>query len=154
MPPLEATEQKGDHLIRDLWKNGTDSVHDTRFMNTDAKFHLAKTPENCLQEAEQAKKRMYLEACLRQRQHFSPLFAPVDRLLGVETTATLKIIASCLVKKWRQSYSRTCFYVKSRDAITLVWATHRCIQGSRVPGHKISVHRLQWEDGISINLFW
>ena len=35
--PPEATEQKGDLLIRDLWANGTDSVHDVRVVNTDAK---------------------------------------------------------------------------------------------------------------------
>ena len=34
--PPEATEQKGDLLIRDLWKNGIDSVHDMRVVNTDA----------------------------------------------------------------------------------------------------------------------
>ena len=41
---LESTEQKGDPLIRDLYQNGTDSVHDMRVVNTDAKYHLAKTP--------------------------------------------------------------------------------------------------------------
>ena len=54
-PQLEATEQKVDLLIRDLWKNGTDSVHDMHVVNTDAKSRLVKTPENCLQEAERAK---------------------------------------------------------------------------------------------------
>ena len=61
-PPPEATEQKGDPLIRDLWYNGTDSVHDMRVMNTDAKTHSVKTLEKCLQEAERGKERMYLEA--------------------------------------------------------------------------------------------
>ena len=37
MPPLEATEQKGELLIRELRKNGTDSVHDMHVVNTDAK---------------------------------------------------------------------------------------------------------------------
>ena len=44
-PPLEATEYKGGLLIRDLWHNGTDSVHDMRVVNTDANSHSAKTPE-------------------------------------------------------------------------------------------------------------
>ena len=57
-------EQKGDLLIHDLWKNGTDSVHDMHVANTDAKSHLANTPEKCLQEAERAKKKMYLDSCL------------------------------------------------------------------------------------------
>ena len=35
-PLLESTEQKGDLLIRDLWQNGTDSLHDMRIVNIDA----------------------------------------------------------------------------------------------------------------------
>ena len=96
---------------------------------------------------------MYLEACLQQRQHFSPFVASVDGLLGVEVTATLKRLASCLATKWKQSYSKTCGYVKSRIAITLVRATHHCIRGSWVPAHRISVQRPQWEDGAGINIF-
>ena len=96
---------------------------------------------------------MYLEACLQQRRHFSPFVTSVDGMLGMEATATLKTIASCLATKWKQSYSKTCGYVKSRIAITLVRATHRCIRGSRVPEHRISVQRPQWENGAGLNLF-
>ena len=53
----EAMEQKGDLLIRDLCQNGNNSVHDMRVVNTDAKSHLAKTPEKCLQEGDIVKKR-------------------------------------------------------------------------------------------------
>ena len=59
-PPTEVTDQKGDPLIRDLWQNRTNSVHDMRVVNTDAKSHTAKTPDKCLQVAERGKKRMYL----------------------------------------------------------------------------------------------
>ena len=45
----EATEQKGFLLIRDLCQNGTDSVHDMRVVNTDAKTHSVKTPVKYLQ---------------------------------------------------------------------------------------------------------
>ena len=65
-PLLEATEQKGDLVICDLWQNETDSVHDMRIVNIDGKSHLAKTPEKCLKEAEWAKKKIYLEASLQQ----------------------------------------------------------------------------------------
>ena len=78
---------------------------------------------------------MYLDASLQQRRHFSSFVASVDGLLGVEATATLKMLASCLATKWKQSYSKTCGYVKSRIVITLVRATHRCIRGSRVLAH-------------------
>ena len=69
-------------------------------MNTYAKSHLAKNLEKCLQDAEQAKKRMYLEACLQQRRQFSPLFAYINRLLDVEARDTQKRISSRLAKKW------------------------------------------------------
>ena len=93
---------------------------------------------------------MYLEACLQQRRHFSPFFALVERLLGVEATATLKMLASRLVTKWKQSYSKTCGYDKSRIAITLVRSTHRCIRGSRVPAHHIRMQGPQWEGGVGL----
>ena len=48
VPPPEATEQKGDLLIRDLWQNGTDSVHNMSVMKTDAKTHAMKLPEKCM----------------------------------------------------------------------------------------------------------
>ena len=71
---------------------------------------------------------MYLEGCLQKSRHFSPFVASVDGLLGVETTSTLERLASCLATKWKQTYSKTCGYVKSRIAITFVRATHRCIR--------------------------
>ena len=96
---------------------------------------------------------MYMEACLQQRRYFSPFVASVDGLMGVEATATLKRIASCLATKRKPSYSKTCGYIKSRIAITLVRATHRCIRGPRVSAHRIGVQQPQWEDGAEINLF-
>ena len=96
---------------------------------------------------------MYLEVCLQQRRHFSPFVASVDGLLGVEATATLKRLASCLATKWRKPYSRKCRYLKSRIEITLVRATHGCIWGSIIPVHRISVQRPQWEDGAELNRF-
>ena len=61
-PPPEATKHKGDLLICELWQNRTDSVHNMRVVNTDAKTHSVKTLEKYLQEAERGKERMYLEA--------------------------------------------------------------------------------------------
>ena len=62
-PPPEATKEKEDLLICDLRQNGTDSVHNMRVVNTDAKSHSMKTPEKCLQDVERGNKSMYLEAC-------------------------------------------------------------------------------------------
>ena len=96
---------------------------------------------------------MYPEDCLQQLRKFSPFVALVDGLMGVEATATLKRFASRLSTKWKQPYSNMCGYVKSMIVIALVCATHRCIQGSRVSAHRISVYRPQWEDGAGLNLF-
>ena len=71
----------------------------------------------------------------------------------VEATATLKRLASHLASNWKQPYLKTCGYVKSRIAITLVRATHRCIWVSGVPAHQISVQKTQWEDVAGLNLF-
>ena len=92
-------EHKGDLLIRDLWQDGTNSVHVMHVVNTDNMTHAVKTPEDCLQEAERGKNRMYLEACLQQRRHFYCFVALVDGLLGLEAMATLKRISSRLATK-------------------------------------------------------
>ena len=42
---------------------------------------------------------MYLEACIQQRRHLSPFLASVDGLLSVESTETLKRVASLLATK-------------------------------------------------------
>ena len=47
----EVTEQKGDLLIRDLWQQGTDSVHDMHVVNTDSLTYQLKKPEKFLHEA-------------------------------------------------------------------------------------------------------
>ena len=54
-------------MMHDLWHNGTESFYDIHVVNTDAKYHLSKTPEKYILEEEQVKKKMYLEACLHQR---------------------------------------------------------------------------------------
>ena len=47
-PPPESMEYKGELLIRDIWQNRTDSVHDMRVVNTDAKTNAVKTLEKLL----------------------------------------------------------------------------------------------------------
>ena len=114
-----------------------------RVVNTDAKSYWENSPKRCLEEAERSKKKIYLESCLHQRQHFSLFVASVDGLFEVEAMGTLKRIASRLTSKWKQPYSKTCGYVKSRISITLLQATHRCIRRSRLPAQKTSVQRPQ-----------
>ena len=63
----EVTEQKGDLLIRDLWQQGIDSVHDMPVVNTDALSYVRMSPKKCLNEAKRGRKKMYPEACLQKR---------------------------------------------------------------------------------------
>ena len=56
-PSPEEGEEKGDLLIWDLWTQGTDSIHDMRFMNTDTFSYQSKTPEKCLESAQRKKKK-------------------------------------------------------------------------------------------------
>ena len=78
-------------------------------MNTEASSYQSKTPEKCLETAKSKKKNnnKYLNACLKNRLHFTTLFSLVYGLLGVEAEATLQQIASHLVQEWKDPYSQT-----------------------------------------------
>ena len=121
-------------------------------VNMDAPSYQSKNSKKCLETYEKEYKRKYLEACLKQRQHFTPFVTLVDGLLWVEAESTLKRITSFLRIKWQETYPRTCRYMKSRVTITLVRATHCCILGDRVTSSKISVKQPQWEDGAGLHL--
>ena len=115
-----------------------------RVVNTGTVSYQYKTPEKFLKTDEREKKKKYLCACLNKSWHLTIFFASVDILIGFEAEATLKRISIRLAQKWKDTYSRTCGYVKSRVVITLVRATHCCIRGGRVPVYQISVTRTQW----------
>ena len=129
-------------------------IHYMRVVNTDTLSHHHKFPEKCLQTSDKEKKWKYLKACLWQRRQLSPYVVSVDCLIGMEAKATLKRIAIRLAKKCKQPYSRTCGYLNSRAAITLVRATYLCIRGSCVSEINISVQRPQWGDGAGIIHFF
>ena len=154
-PPetTDKSEQKGDLFIHDVWKRGTVSIHYMRVVNIDALYYQNKSPEMCLQTAEKSKKKKYLESCLQKRCHLPHYVVLVDGLLNLEAEATLKHKASRLATKWKQPYLRTWVYVNIRVAITLVRATHCCIQGYWVSVHNISAYWPQWGDGSGLHLF-
>ena len=113
LPKYEG-EMKGDLLIRYLWIQGTDSIHDMCVANADAASHQSQNPKKCLETAERRKNKKYLHTCLNRCRHFSNFFASVDGLLVVEAEVTLKCISSRLATKWKESYSHTCGYMNSR----------------------------------------
>ena len=143
-PPPKEGEEKGHLLIQELWTQGADSIHDMRVVNTDTVSYQSKTLEKCLETAKRETKKQYLNTSIHYWQQFTPFIASVYVLLEVEAEATLERISSRLKQKWKETYSRTCGYMKSRVAITIVWSTHLCIREDRVPASRISVTRPQW----------
>ena len=99
-------------------------------VNTYSVSYLKKNPGKSLMVSERNKKCKYLDSCLQKRRHFSTFVVSVGSLLIKEYEAMLKRLAIRLAKNWMQPYSQTCRYVRSRVAITMVKATHRCIRES------------------------
>ena len=71
------TEERGDHVIRNLWKHQTDCILDVRITNLDAPSIQSKA-EAVLRSHEREKKKKYLQAYLDQRRNFSPFVASYD----------------------------------------------------------------------------
>ena len=80
---------KGYLLIRYLWTQRTDSIHDMCVVNTDTTSYQSKKPYKCLETAEKEKNNKYLDACLKQHRHFNPFVASVEVLIGIEAEAAL-----------------------------------------------------------------
>ena len=54
--PEEGGEKEG-LMIRDIWTQGTDSIHNMRVVNTDAVSYQSKTSEKCLDIVDHNKKK-------------------------------------------------------------------------------------------------
>ena len=100
-PSKNKGELKADLLIIDLWIKGMESIHKMRVMNNDATYHQSKTPKKCMDTADNNKKKKYLDACIKQRRHFTPFIISVEGLLGFDAETTLKRITRRLEKKWK-----------------------------------------------------
>ena len=67
------TEDRGDLLMRNIWKHQTDCILDVRITkNLDAPSNIRRQLEAFLLSNEREKKKKYLRGCLDQRRHFSP----------------------------------------------------------------------------------
>ena len=55
-PPPEEGEEKGELLIRDLWTQGTGSIHNMRVVNTGVVSYQSKTLENFLETPERKRR--------------------------------------------------------------------------------------------------
>jgi hypothetical protein len=102
---------------------------------------------------EQEKKKKYLEACLGQRQKFSPFVVSMNGLFGKEAKTLLKKLSALLSKKWEKPYSEVCSYINAQMSIAIVRATHLCLCGSQSLTSKMSKWLPQWEDKAGLSLF-
>ena len=103
--------------------------------------------------AERGKNHKHLDSCLQKRRHFPPFDVSVNGMLITEVGGTLKLLVGHLSTKWRKPYYRTCRYVQSTVAVTMVISNHRCIRVYRVTASQIIVERPQWEDGARHHLY-
>ena len=68
----KSTEERGDLLIRNIWKRQADCILDMPITNLDATSNIHRQPEAVLLSHEREKKK-YIQACLDYRRHFSPV---------------------------------------------------------------------------------
>jgi hypothetical protein len=87
----------------------------------------SKDPQKFLTTHEQEKKKKNLEACLKQRRHFTPLVVSTNGLLGKEAKTLLKKLSSVLAEKWEKLYAEVRGYVNAWMSIAIVQATHLCL---------------------------
>ena len=117
--------------------------------DSDAPSKVILTPIKMMLSQEKAKKKKYLSRCEEQRRHFAPYVVDYG-LLGKETIAINKRVASKLSSKWRTVYSVTCGFGNARISIAILRASHRCLRGSRVPFRHGIIMIAQWDDGAGL----
>jgi hypothetical protein len=154
-PPVDDPSNDGDRgdiLLRGMWKNQHETIVDIRVSDTDANAHKHQPPYAVLKKQETEKRKKYLQPCLDQRRSFVPFVVSTDGLLGYEAKFLLKQISLRLTAKWEQPYSVVRGFVNARINLAILRATNLCIRGSRVPASKMS-KRVQWHDGAGLGLF-
>ncbi len=154
-PPVDLPSNDGDRgdiLLRGMWKNQHETIIDIRVTDTDANAHKHQHPYAVLKKQEKEKRTKYLQPCLDQRRSFIPFVVSTDGLIGREGKSLLTRIAIRLAAKWEQPYSVVRGFVSARINLAILRATNLCIRGSRVPASKMS-KRVQWQDGAGLGLF-
>ena len=115
------TEQRGDLLVRNLWKHQTGCIMDVRITNLD-------TPSNLHRKA---------EAVLLSHEHEKKKKIPPNLLPGPTPSLPLPLwfhVMECLEMKPRySSATKPCKKQISRMSIAIERATHLCIRRSRIP---------------------
>ena len=144
-------ELRGDVLARGFWERNTSAVFDVRVTDTNAQSHRDTPADRILASQEKDKKRKYLTACLDKRMTFTPLVFSVDGQRGMEANAAINRLASLLATKWKQPFSHTCGFVRSRLSVALARSITMCLRGSRTGPARGS--RPMWDSGAGLGLY-
>ena len=116
----EVNSDRGDILIGGFWERNTDCIFDVRICDVHQPSYKDRTPESILRSAEVEKKKKYVDPCLKQRLHFTPIVVSCEGMLCREVDVFLKNLAKKLVNKWEQPCSRTIAFIRTRFAISVV----------------------------------
>ena len=137
--------------VHGFWRRGTSTIFDIRVTDTDAPSNRKLEPRKVLARQEREQKDKYVEHCLAQRRHLSPLVFSLDGLRGAEAENATKRLASLLASKWKRAYSEVCGFVRSRLAITLVRTTTMCLRGARDSAARTT--HATWDSGVGLALY-
>ena len=141
---------RGDIGVHGFWKKGSSCIFDVRVTDTDQPSQRGMAPDKVLEKHEREKKDKYAAACAARQRSFTPLVFSVDGLLGKETSAAVKRLASLLSKKWSSKYSAVCGFLRARLSLALVRATGRCLRAERCPMWRAD--RPAWSGGDGLRL--
>ena len=95
-------------------------MFDIRIVNLDAGSLLCMTPENAPSKEKKEKKYLYLQACLKRRRTFNPMFYSAERIPGSEALAAQKRLSALLSYKLTQEKSEMCGFVRVRMSLAIV----------------------------------
>jgi hypothetical protein len=59
-------------------------------------------------------------------------------MIGKESKILIKKLSALLAEKWVKPYSEVCGFINTWMSITIVHATHFCLQGYRIPTGQMS----------------
>jgi hypothetical protein len=89
-------------------------------MDTDCKSQHSKDPLKVLETQKREKKKKYLNPCLEQCYHFTPVIVSTDGLIGKEATTLLKRLVALIAEKNGKSYSEVCSYINAHMSIAII----------------------------------
>jgi hypothetical protein len=113
-------EAHGDVGAHGFWKRGRTTIFDIQVCDTDAKSYGNRVSKKVLEGAARRTKDKFKEACLKQRQDFTPMIYLVNGMADKHALAAEKRIAGILTAKWTQQYSQMASFVRTRMCLAIV----------------------------------